>query len=197
MGISLVHVVARVNLTRQEGQIKYVHPIKTQQPEVGTITGRVILRLKNENGELLKEYRVPVKVDSDSDTPGEMTGLVDCTMLANSDAAQVELVIDDKTVDTFQRGGAVREIKNVQKLAEADTLGVVWEHDVEPDTGMTYVVQASTDEGQTWFTLAVGLRKPEFKFDPKQFPEAKKVQIRILATNGFTETVASAEEFDL
>jgi hypothetical protein len=197
MGISLVHVVARVNLTRQEGQIKYVHPIKAQQAEVGTITGRVILRLKKENGELLKDYIVPVKLDSVSDTPVEMTGLVDCIMPAHSDAAQIDLVIDEKTVDTFQRGGAVREIKNVKKLAEADALGLVWEQEVEPDTGMTYVVQASTDDGQTWFTLAVGLRKPEFKFDPKQFPDAKKVYIRILATNGFTETVASAEEFDL
>ena len=198
MGVSLVHVVARVNLTRQEGQIKYVHPIKAQQSEVGTITGRVILRLKNENGELLKDYIVPVKFDSETDTPGEMTGLVDCIMPAHPDAAQVELVIDEKTVDTFQRGRAVREIRNVQKLVEPGALGVVWEHDIEPDdTGMTYVVQASTDEGKTWFTLAVGLRKPEFKFDPKQFPDAKKVYIRIMATNGFTETIASAEEFDL
>ena len=194
MGISLVHVVARVNLTRQEGQIKYVHPVKAQQSEVGTVTGRVILRLKKENGELLKDYIVPVKLDSDSDTPGEMTGLVDCIMPAHSDAAQVELVIDEKTVDTFQRGGPVNEIRNVKKLAEP---GLAWEHDVEPDTRMTYVVQASTDEGRTWFTLAIGLMKPEFKFDPKQFPDAKKVHIRILATDGFTETVSKAEEFDL
>lgn len=197
-GARLIHVVARVNLTRQQGQIKYVHPVRAQQSEAAGITGQVRLRFINANGDLLNEYLVPVKLDSDSDTPGEMTGLVDCILTAGPEATTVELVISEKAVDKFQGGEAVNEIKSVKKLTEPHALGLAWEHDLEADTrGTTYTVQASTDEGRNWFTVAVGLMTPEFRFDPKQFPGAKKVYIRILATNGFTETVAKAEEFDL
>ena len=192
-----VHVVARVNLTRHEGQIRYVHPVSTQQSEITGITGPAILRFRKANGDLLNEYRVPVKLDSDSDKHGEMTGLVDCILVASPEARQVELVIGEKTVDRFQGGGTVKQIKSVKKLAEPHAMGLSWEHEAVAESGTSYAVQASTDEGQTWFTVAVGLKTPEFKFDSKQFPGAKRIQIRILATNGFTETVQKTEVFDL
>ena len=94
-------------------------------------------------------------------------------------------------------GGRVRPIKSVRKLKEPNAMGLSWEHDAVAEEGTSYVVQASTDEGETWFTVGVGLKTPEFRFDAKQFPGAKRIHIRILATNGFAQTVVQSEVFEV
>jgi len=195
--VNLIQVVARVNLTRHEGQIRYVHPVTTEHSETIESTSQVILRFKTATGDILNEYRVPVKLDSDSDKHGEATGLVDAILAASPEARQVELVVGEKTADTFRGGRTVQPIRNVRKLAEPHVMGLSWEHEAVAEEGTSYAVQASTDEGQTWFTVAVGLKTPEFKFDAKQFPGARKVHIRVLATNGFTQTVVQSEVFEM
>jgi hypothetical protein len=194
---NFIHVVARVNLTKHEGQIRYVQPVSNQHAEATGIAGPVIIRFRTAKGKLVNEYRVPLKLDSDSDKYGEEAGLVDIVLSASPDARQVELIIGDKTVDTFRGEGSVRRIKSVRKLAEPSALGLSWEHEAAAEEGTSYAIQASTDEGATWFTVAVGLKTPEFKFDAKQFPGVKSVHIRVLTTNGFSQTVEEGEVFDL
>ena len=196
-GENLINVVARVNLTRNEGKIQYVHPVAAGASETILSVSPVLLRFKTKSGELLNEYRVPVKLDSETDQRGEVTGLVDAILPASPEARQIELMIGETTTDTFRAGGRVRPIKSVRKLKEPNAMGLSWEHDAVAEEGTSYAVQASTDEGETWFTVGVGLKTPEFRFDAKQFPGAKRIHIRILATNGFAQTVVQSEVFEV
>jgi hypothetical protein len=194
---NLISVVARVNLSRNEGQIRYVHPVVGGRVEAVVSTSPVALRLKTATGELLNEYRVAVKLDSDRDERGEETGLVDAIVAASPEARQIELVIRERTADTFQAGGPAQPIRDVRKSEGPAIMGLSWEGGAAVGEGISYAVQASIDEGQSWFTVAVGLKTPQFAFDPKQFPGTKRIHIRILATNGFTQTVAPSEVFEV
>lgn len=197
MSENLLSVVARVNLSRNDGQIRYVHPVAGGQVEGGTSTSPVTLRLKSATGELLNEYRVAVKLDSDRDERGEETGLVDAIVAAAPEAREIELVIGEKIADTFRAGSSPQPTQNLRKLEDPNVMGLSWGDDATAGEGVSYAVQASTDEGQTWFTLAVGLETPQFTFDPKEFPGAQRIHIRILTTNGFTQTVSASEVFEV
>jgi hypothetical protein len=59
---------------------------------------------------------------------------------------------------------------------------------------VTYAVQASTDQGRTWTTLAVGSADRRLPLDTEQFSDADRVRFRVLTTNGFTQTVATTED---
>jgi hypothetical protein len=194
---NLISVVARVNLSRNEGQIRHVQPVAEGRVEAGVFESPVVLRLKTATEEILNEYRVAVKLDSDRDERGEETGLVDVIVFASPEARQIELVIGERTADTFRAGAPPQPIQNVLKSEGPAFMGLSWEGGAVAGEGMSYAVQASTDEAHTWFTVAVGLKTPQFAFDPKQFPGARKIHIRILATNGFTQTVAPSEVFEV
>ncbi len=194
---NLISVVARVNLSRKEGQIRYVHPVAGGDVEGTVSASPVALVLKTETGELLHEFPVAVKLDSDRDEHADETGLVDAVVATGPEARQIELVIGEKTADTFRAGGPAQPIRDVRRSEGPTAMGLSWEIDAAAGEGMSYSVQASTDEGQTWFTLAVGLKTARFTFDPKQFPGTRRIHIRILATNGFTQTVAPSEVFEV
>ena len=57
-----------------------------------------------------------------------------------------------------------------------------------------YAVQASTDGGRTWTTLAVGTTDTSLELDPEPFSDAEQVRFRVLTTNGFLQTVATTED---
>jgi hypothetical protein len=191
----LINVVARVNLTKREGQILFVHPVATGRADVGPSYSPALLRLKSAGGQILNEYRIPIKIDSCVDENSDQTGLVDAIVSTSPDARQVELLIEGHSVDTFQAKGPgpAESLRDLRRTESPAGPGLSW-HGAE---GLTYAVQASTDEGTSWFTVAVGLKTPEFRFDPRQFPGARRVQIRVLATDGFTQTVMPPESFDI
>jgi hypothetical protein len=57
-----------------------------------------------------------------------------------------------------------------------------------------YAVQASTDLGRTWTTLAVGTTDMSLPLDPGPFSDAQQVRFRVLTTNGFVQTVATTPD---
>jgi hypothetical protein len=57
-----------------------------------------------------------------------------------------------------------------------------------------YAIQASTDLGRTWTTLAVGTTDRSLPLDPEPFSDADQVRFRVLATNGFVQTVATTPD---
>lgn len=52
----------------------------------------------------------------------------------------------------------------------------------------TYSVQISTDGGQSWATIGVGLKQPQAHIDRTLLEGAQQVQVRVTATDGFRAT---------
>ena len=68
--------------------------------------------------------------------------------------------------------------------------------DTPPESAnIRYNIQSSTDDGNTWATIAVGLTSPQLSIDRSQYPPGSHVTIRVIATDGFTSTVTSSETF--
>jgi len=195
-GERLVSVVATVNLTRDQGQIRYVNPVPGGQPSALEPDSPVVLRVLGPTGELLGNHPVGVRLNSELAAGDDRTGLVDVVIPVGARATGIELLIAGTVADSFSAAGtppAVRALRTV--AADDESLGVALELDRSLEGNQTFSVQVSTDQGATWQTLGVGLREPFFTLDRTQFRGGQEVQVRIIATNGFTSTVVTSETF--
>jgi hypothetical protein len=196
--LPLIHVVATVNLTKVQGKINFVHPLSQ-----GLVSGierdsTVILRFKRADEQVLREYPVGVKLRSCIDPGEDRTGLVDATIGVEVEARIVELLVAGQLVDIYRGSERLPAVRALKRMATGpEHLRVAWESDAQPGEHHTYIIQASTDEGRTWQTLAVGLTKPDYTIDRSNFQGARQVQVRVIVTNGFTQSVLTSETFQI
>lgn len=199
-----ISVVAEVNLTEGTGNIRYVNPVsRGLSPAAGGGAG-FELRVLDAAGQALGSYPAPVKINSCADPSEDRTGIVDALIPANPAARQIELLYNGQVLDTFRSGGAVPEVSNLRREASTESaLSFAWDDaaasatEGEAASNVTYNVQVSTDEGQTWQTVAVGRTSPDATIDRTQFEPGDRVTVRVVATDGFTSTVAETETFSV
>ena len=146
---------------------------------------------------MLHEY--PVSVKPLSDTPGpDRLGLMNVVFAVDPNAKEVEQLVGGRTVDAFQASATPPRVRGLERAdAGPHALSMVWETHAEASDEHTYTVQVSTDNGMTWQTLAVGLATPEITIDRNQFLGAEQVQIRVIATDGFTRSLLTSETFEV
>lgn len=191
-----INVVGSVNLTPPTGEILYVNPVSGVLSPAPPPGGPVRIRVLAGDGSVLAEHPAEVKVDSCTRPGEDVTGVVDATIPLDPAARAVELVVDGQTVDTFQAAGGRPAVRNLRRApAGAESLALAWDDDAAADPKVTYNVQASVDGGRTWQTVALGSSTPEVTIDRRQFAGANRVQVRVIATDGFTSSVVTGEEW--
>jgi hypothetical protein len=180
-------VVAEVNLTERTGQILYVNPVSQAITSESSGAAGFELRVLDRAGQTLGAYTAHVKLNSCNDPSDERTGIVDAVIPAHEGARRLELLFEGQVLDTFDAGGGSPE-------ASQRRGGVAESAEAVP-SNVTYNVQVSTDDGQTWQTVAVGRTSPDVTIDRTQFAPGSRVNVRVVATDGFTNTVADSETF--
>lgn len=198
-----ISVVAEVNLTDGTGNILYVNPVARALSPTGVGAEGFELRVLDAAGQALGVYPAPVKLNTCTDPREDRTGIVDALIPANPAARQIELLYGEHVLDTFRSGGVAPEVSSLHREASTDAaLSFAWEgasaSTAEGEAGasnVTYNVQVSTDDGQTWQTLAVGRTSPDVTIDRTQFEPGERVTVRVVATDGFTSAVAETETF--
>jgi hypothetical protein len=185
---SFAHVAGTFNLSDRSGTIDYVTPVKTATESAD---------LENEGIHLIGEdqrqrqlFDRIVNPQRNSCAPHAEKGTFEEFVPVSPELHKIRLTIHGGTAAEFVRG---------QKTALAPmSLGAPDPNAphkmplvVPPGTGarpgITYSVQAKADNAP-WQTLAVGLAMPTAHVDVNQFPGAKKVEIRVLQSDGFSET---------
>ncbi len=182
---------------------------------------------KAADGAVIDEFPAPFYPDSCTDAKDDKTGLVDATISAGANAAVLELVHHGKVLDTYRPGLPPALVQRIQPAVLAqgaapvpgggpqfDNPVITWDHAggagpaagaaigpagaaVETASGTTYTVQLSTDDGHTWSTIGLGLRQPQTTIDRTLLEGAQRVQIRVMATNGFqSETTTKTFSVD-
>jgi hypothetical protein len=191
---TLIHVVARVNLTRRQGTIEFVNPLPSGAPSTPEPGSEVLVRVLRADGTLLEELPVEVKLDSELGPRDDRTGLVDATLPVDPDARMLELVIGGQTVDVFRAAAHPPTGPTAGRVAVDEyVLHLTWYPGPTADAKHTYTVQASTDDGETWHTLGIGLTEPSISIDKNQFERGRAVRLRVLATDGFTSSLVTSE----
>ena len=111
-------------------------------------------------------------------------------------AKSVRLVIEGETVARLQAAAQPPDLAGVARPAlDEKRIRLSWESRSRADQQYHYSVQASTDGGRVWRTVAVGLAEPSVDVDRSQFTPGQTVQLRVIATDGFTRSEVRTDSF--
>jgi hypothetical protein len=204
---ALVHVAAVVNLTDRSASIQQVTPLPGPiAPSPPPADTRLVVRTHASNG-TTQDHPVAFKPNLCQDPGEDEIGLVDAVLAVDPSTTAVELLIDGTAAARFKVGAAPSLAENLRvRRPEPDAMAeeaagitvaqstLFWDDPSAGDDGRSYVVQASTDHGATWTTLAVGARHPTLQLDPSDFADAEQVRFRVLTTNGLSYTEATTDD---
>jgi hypothetical protein len=211
IGDPLVHVAGVVNLTKGSGELEYVTPLPGPAvPSAEATDTRAQIRAHDADG-TTHDYPIELKPDLCRLPDEDEKALVDSIIDVPDSTASFELLLDDKSVSAFQVGAdpgppaknlelQTEEPEGRAAAAPADGQWTLsWEGPAGGKRGAagdtrSYVVQASTDEGNTWVTLAVGAKDSTLDVDPADFADANHVRFRVLTTNGVAYSEASTDD---
>jgi hypothetical protein len=214
MGDPLVHVAGVVNLTKGSGQLVYVTPLPGPAvPSAEAKDTRAEIRAIDTDG-TTHNYAIELKPDLCRLPDEDETALVDSIIDVSDSTASFELLLDGKPISTFQVGAdpgppaknlelQTEEPAGAAAAAPADgQWKLSWDDPAQGVLGAaadtrSYVVQASTDEGNTWVTLAVGAKDKTLDVEPADFADAGHVRFRVLTTNGVSYSEASTDDLVL
>lgn len=204
-----IHIVGTIDLDKKTGKIRYVNPT-----DVGLASGaapgtrnadipeKVTLQLEDAAGNVLSSVEALVRLGTRGETAGR-AGLIQEDIPYDPKLKRIKLLLDGAQLDVFEAGGAPSAMPAAAGIAFAGAapgqpnkvaLGAAA---ASAETGMTYTVQARPAGAGSWQTLAVGRPTPKIDVDFNQFPSAKKLDVRVLRTNGFEEAVVEERTLDL
>lgn len=194
-GRATLSVVGAVNLTRASGEIRYLMPLEHARGPRSS-GDDALLRARDAAGNVLDEFPVEVRLDSELDVGDDRHGIVDAVIQIDPRTQAIELVVGDQIVDRRVVGGGVRQIRALRVDSGDRGLHVTGEADeAASDSGVTYSVQFSTDEGATWQTLSVGRPTPSVDIDETLFAPDEIVQVRVIASDGLDRSVVTTDTF--
>jgi hypothetical protein len=193
-----VHVVAAVNLSAGTGKILYVNPATVAT--VGTASNEyaVELQFNDAAGQLLLSHKPQVLIDSCEDSGHARMGLINEDVPYLQGMKEILLLVNGQVQSRYVAGDAVMPAAAGITLGGAQPSSphrraLTAESAVE-QSGITYTVQAKPASESAWRTISVGRSRPDIDVNVNQFPSAKKVDVRVLMTNGFEERILSEHE---
>jgi hypothetical protein len=188
---TLVSIIAEVNVARGTGRIAYVLPVTRARVTPVDPDSAVTIRTRDGRGQMLDEWKVPVKPFAEEAPEDAGHALCDAIMALHPDAAAIELYVKGQLVDTLRSATSSPSVRDVRVRAfDARGLVLGWDGDASQDPRHSYNVQLSDDNGRSWRTVAVGVMDRQITIHPDNVPRDRRVLFRVQATDGFRSTEA-------
>jgi hypothetical protein len=187
-----VSVVARVNLTRQTGEIRFVNHLSRALVPTVPAGDRARIRLLDAGHRVLAEHDVWLREDTDPPADQDRMGVMDAVFLYDRRIRHVHLLVGSAVADSLVISRRRPTVRGLRAAAATDQPGLAapargviqWDaSDPDGDT-LTYVVQVSSSEGRSWTTIGVGVREPGLVLPPPQ-PGSTPTLVRVIANDGW------------
>lgn len=188
--VAFIHVVGRVNLAEKSGKIDYVTPaIDGQQLQSDAVDDHIRLEIWDKDKNVLDSIGAVLRRPS-CDGGVAQYGLIQENLPRIEGMTDVVLKVEDKVVDRFSPHvpGFAAALTSALAPIATTLAGVVGLGGIFPPTGRRkrgYTIQVQQEDKGKWQTIAVDSASPEVAVDPRQFPGAKRLQIRVLESDGF------------
>jgi hypothetical protein len=183
------HVVGTFDLVQGTGTIDYVTPVRTATESTDVEDEGI--RLVGEDQLKKKLFEKIVNPQRNSCAPHAQRGTYEEFVPVAADLRRIKLLIKGTVAAEFARGSAASagtiafgapNPSTPHRLPLAATTGLA------PMAGVTYSVQAKPEGARAWQTVSIGLKTPSTEVDVNQFPGSKSVAVRVLRSDGFSET---------
>ena len=194
-GHNTISVVANINLTTGGGKLTYVTPVPGVPATAPAAESPVVVVFEDAEGHALTTYPVLVRLNTELDPGDDRIGLVNAVIPVDPAARAAKLIVNGEVVDTLQAAEQPPDLRAVRRPAlevEGSTVRLSWD---DTGGGLRHTVQASTDGGRTWRTVAVGVTERSVAIDRSQFTPGQTVQLRVIATDGFTLSEVLGDSF--
>ena len=117
------------------------------------------------------------------------------------------MLLDGETINTFTRTATANAVQNIRLAASAsdgaslrglipETFTIEWTNESSSSEaglgaptasfGVSYIVQISKDEGETWQTVGYGQNLTMLETDPSLLEDVDQIKVRVTSTDGFT-----------
>ena len=186
---SFAQVVGTFDLVQGTGTIDYVTPvhIATESDDVADEG----IRLIGETDAKQKLFDKIVNPQRNSCNPQAQKGTYEEFVPVAPTLQRIGLLIKEVMAAEFTRGSAAPTGTVAFGAPSPDAphrVPLEATSVTAPVRGVTYSVQARPEGAAAWQTIAVGLPTPSAEVDVNQFPGAKGVSVRVLRSDGFSET---------
>jgi hypothetical protein len=209
-----VNVIARIDRVAQTGTILYVNPVGVTLPPSPPLAGGAASRfygfalsLQDVAGRELARLPAAVQV-SGCGTEVPATALIQQDVPAEPGLAQFVLLLGERELDRFTAGPAAADLD--QGMAPLRPAAIVPGAATKPHRlplhveplpqralGVSYTAQVRVEGTSDWNTIAVGADLPRIDLDRNQFADADTVAVRILRTNGLTDSILVEQDIAL
>lgn len=197
-----ITVVGTAELNSQQATIDYVSRVSRAKVRAARPDSQVRLRALDQSGAVIEDMPVVFLQNSHS-PPGQVRGVVEAALPARSNLKAIELLVGGKVAARYEAPAQINlaptELKSAPLVQMPATAAVPhqleWSAqtpnlDLSPSVRSTrYDIQASGDGGQTWQTLAVGVKDPNVQIDLSTFKGVPEVDVRVIANSGFESKV--------
>lgn len=192
---SFAHVSGTFDLDNKKGTIDYVTPVKVAvQSEDFVDEGIKLIGLDETDNQVFDKKVNPQR---NSCAPHAPNGTFDEYVSVSPQLRRIKLMIKGVEAALFTRGTSVSSglvAMGGPDPSSPNRFSLDSVHTLLPSPGVTYTVQAKGDHEPNWQTIAVGLPVPKTDIDVNQFPGAKSVSVRVLQSDGFSESQVFEEK---
>ena len=159
-------VAGTANLTRNEGRFVDVRRVDRGLVSSGSIQSPVTLDALDLDGQVIESWAAPFLPNSEREEGEDLIGVVDAVVPFVEGAVSLRLSVEGVAADIFEsapsgpspRGAVGGLLADALQAVVRDGVEVLdWSAVGEAPAGVTYDVQVSSDDGESWETIGLGL----------------------------------------
>jgi hypothetical protein len=160
---SYIHVIASVDLTHRSAQIKYAAPVPIVIGKPPVSASQVLVRTVGKNGQILGEYPVELRLDSDISTESVRRGLIDCAIPNPGQVDRIEVILREPT-ETESRvvlGSTAKSDEGALKFKNRgffQGLGGAFSHQIDMAPSHSKMTKEEKDLELKWDTVVAGVK---------------------------------------